>query len=77
MRKTVYIALMAFSLFGLAACSEPKKEEGKERPQSTGEVMRGYADTLATSKRKAEDVQKTADAYGAEQARQVKEMDKQ
>lgn len=77
MHKTVFIALMAFTLFTLASCSESKKSDVKEQPQSTGEVMKQYTDTLAGARRSAEAAKKAADANTAEKERQMKEMDKQ
>ncbi|MBI5886575.1 MAG: hypothetical protein HZB85_08360 [Deltaproteobacteria bacterium] len=79
MRKIILIALMAIPFFALASCSEQKKADVgvKEQPQSTGEVMKQYTDTLAGAKHSAEAVKKAADANTAEKERQLKEMDKQ
>ena len=75
MYKPTFFALAAFSLFTLTACSEPAKEQPKAPPQSTGEVMQQYTDTLAAAKDKAEEAKRLADANRAEVERNIKEMD--
>lgn len=75
MHKPIFFALTVFSLFALTACSEPDKNPPKEPPQSTGEVMKQYTDTLAAAPVKAEAAKKASDAHIADLERNMKEMD--